>query len=822
MIKNSLLVICLLLFSTAFVTGQTEKERAQIISHYDLTKLNQLEHEFEKTFLAERAEALIMAKKFGWPEEIKDAEGEIAILVGIFADGSPKYYQTHNRGAGKTTRADRVQTGGSAGPNLNGENMVAGVWDGGKVRATHILLENRVTQQDNATSFSDHATHVSGTMIGTGDVQSGLAKGMAPEATLLAYDFMNDEAEMTAAAATGLLISNHSYGLRIENLPVWRIGYYDDSARRLDNIAYNAPYYLPVTSAGNDRQSGMNPGKGGYDYLTDKAVSKNSIVSAAVYEVANYTNPSNVVMSSFSSWGPTDDGRIKPDLSGKGVNTFSSTSSSNTSFGNMSGTSMSSPNLAGSLILLQQYYNQINGSYMLSSTLRGLALHTADEAGSFPGPDYRFGWGLMNTERAAEVIAGNGTNSVIIEETLAQDEVYTFSVKADGINDLMASITWTDPAGTSPQYGLVDNRTPMLVNDLDLRISKDGGETFYPWKLNPESPNARATKGDNAVDNIEKIEIADATGEYIIRVSHKNNLRGDSQVFSLIVTGIEREDFAVSTHQGFQKFCPAESNSATYNIDLNFKDGFTDTVNFTINNSPAGVNASIAPSSLNSDGMVTLLLENINALAPGDYQLKVTATGTTETVNVYPILHITNPSLDGVILTSPEDLSDNQPVIMDFVWEDQGVDAEEYDFQLALDADFTNLVQNVTVVENQIQVINLLNNTQYFWRVRAKNSCGTGEFSDVFTFTTTEALNVEQNQIEGLVIYPNPAISILNIEADDVLDSVEIVNVLGQTLLSKKTEVNRAVLNISTLSAGNYFIKITSANKATVKQFVKK
>src|SRR5690606_3444138 len=134
------------------------------------------------------------------------------------------------------------------------------------------------------------------------------------------------------------------------------------------------------------------------------------------------------------------------------------------------GTSMSTPNISGSLLLLQQHYNSSNGFYMLSSTLRGLALHTADEAGSYPGPDYRFGWGLLNTERASEVITNNGNTSVIIEEELGQDEVYTFSVQADGVNDLVASITWTDPAGTSPQPGINDLGIPMLVNDLDLRI----------------------------------------------------------------------------------------------------------------------------------------------------------------------------------------------------------------------------------------------------------------------------------------------------------------------------------------------------------------
>ncbi len=818
--KFSLTVISVLLFSFSFVSAQTAQERAEITSNYDLSLLKDLELEFDKNFKAEREEALRLATIYGWPEIIEKPDGGISILVGVVEGKYPKYYETHNRGAGITTRTDRVHTGGSAGLDLNGENMIVGMWDGGRTRASHVLLQNRVTQMDSPPTLSDHATHVGGTLIGTGAVRGGEAKGMAPEAHLNAYDFLNDESEMINAAADGLLVSNHSYGLRIENLPLWYLGYYDGNARNIDNIAYNAPYYLPVTSAGNDRQSGVNTGDFGYDYLTDKAVSKNTLVTAAVYEVLNYTSPFSVIMSNFSSWGPTDDGRIKPDISAKGVQVLSSTASSNTSYSRYNGTSMASPNVAGSLLLLQQHHNNLNGSYMLSSTLRGLVLHTADEAGSQPGPDYRFGWGLMNTERAAEVITNNGDTSVIIEEELAQDEVYTFSVQSDGINDLVASITWTDLPGTVHQQGIEDWNLPKLVNDLDLRISEDGGETFYPWKLNPEIPNARATTGDNSVDNIEKIEIENASGEYIIRVSHKGNLN-NPQAFSLIVSGIVREDFAVSTHQGMQQFCPTESSNATYAIDLEFSDGFSDTVNFSVSDLPAGVTATITPTSLNSSGSVILTLNGIDTLNFGDYQIRVTATGSSQTVNLYPILHITNPQPAGVTPVFPADGAVEQPVNIIFSWEDAGMDAEQYIFQLATDPGFTNLVTQRTSATTTADVRNLNGNTEYFWRVKATNTCGEGVYGEVFSFTTEALVGIDENSIDGLVVYPNPARSILNVEATTQLESVEIINVLGQSLLKLPVNGDSIQINTENLRAGNYFIKITTENMVTLKRVIK-
>ena len=824
--KNSILLFGLAaLLSVTNALSQTLAERQVITANYDQQALTLLEDELRKDFETNQRIAFEMAAQKGWETHITLPNGGNALLVGVFDDGTPKYYATYNREGAITTRANTVNTGGIAGLDLNGENMIAGVWDGGLVRESHNLLEDRVLQIDNPGSISSHATHVSGTMVGSGSQVNGQAKGMAPMAEVLAYDFGGDEPEMTSAASQGMILSNHSYGIPADNVPLWYIGYYDSNARNIDRIIYNAPYYLPIVAAGNDRQSGANTGDGGYDYLTDKGVAKNNIVVAATFEVLEYEDASDVFMSSFSSWGPTDDGRIKPDISAKGVNMYSATGASNGSYANFSGTSMSAPNVSGSLLLLQQHYNDLNGEYMLASTLRALALHTADEAGFAPGPDYRFGWGLMNTQRAAQVISQDSNESIIITETLDANDVYTYTFKADGTQDISATIAWTDPAANPLPGGNEDVATPSLVNDLDLRISQDGGVTFLPWVLDAASPTAGATTGDNVVDNVEKIEInAPEAGDYIVRVSHKGQLLvNDSQVFSLVLEGISSEGFMVSTTNANVLTCP-ELQTATFNIDVTFDEGFDDTVVLTFDAAPEGTTASIAPSSVTETATAVLTIEGIDGLAFGSYPIVITATGTSQTTNTYVALEITDDIQVGLVeLDSPSNNSQNRPIDgLELEWEQASNATLGYEYEVALEDTFDTVVISGTTLELTTILNGLSYETEYFWRVSGVNECSSGTYDGFRRFVTEAELAIDSNQIQSLMVYPNPANAQVTIESPvSTLERISVYSITGVLLLEKEVSANQVTIDVSGFATGTYFVKATTKNASSVIQVLK-
>ncbi len=122
----------------------------------------------------------------------------------------PIYYTTFNAEGAALINSDKLYSGGAAGLSLSGNGQTLGIWDAGAVLSTHQELNGRVTQIDNPASTHYHATHVAGTMIASGVVNS--AKGMSFAASLNAYDWTDDGSEMATAAAGGMKVSQHSYG----------------------------------------------------------------------------------------------------------------------------------------------------------------------------------------------------------------------------------------------------------------------------------------------------------------------------------------------------------------------------------------------------------------------------------------------------------------------------------------------------------------------------------------------------------------------------------------------------------------------------------
>ena len=531
----------LFLVLNSVVYSQNKAELQKIVQATDVNTLLELRGQFLSEYQL-RQKRIDKYLKSNFVSKRIIVDGVEKEIYDVDEFGNVSYSETSNRSSSITIGANQLYNGGTLGLNLQGQGMTVGVWDSGPARETHVEFNNSRVSIFDFSEYSNHGTHVLGTVLAGGANLN--ARGIAFQANGKSYDWNNDYAEMTLEASEGLLVSNHSYW-QGSALNTWVFGAYDTRARQLDNIAFAAPYYLPVVSAGNDRNSNastilsnQNQLKFGYDLIRGQNNAKNCLTIGAVSSVTNYIDPSSVVMSSFSSWGPTDDGRIKPEVVAKGVSVFSSVATSDTSYDTYQGTSMASPAVAGSCILLQQHYNNLFSNYMRSSTLKGLVMHTAKEAGFYDGPDYEFGWGLVDNVAAANLVTAKATGAAVIDELiLNNNSTYTRTLTVDNPSNIKVSICWTDPAPTAFNTGVTDPNVSYLVNDLDLKITKNQ-EIFYPWSLNKNLPSDPATKtGTNNVDIFERIDLENASGLYTITVSHKGILPGSGQRFSLIISG---------------------------------------------------------------------------------------------------------------------------------------------------------------------------------------------------------------------------------------------------------------------------------------------
>lgn len=485
---------------------------------------------------------------------------------------------------------------------------------------------------DDPTADRWHATHVSGTLVARG--ANAAALGMSPQAVLHAYDTEDPFTDVTGIFSNAdpdddIQISNHSYGrvagwwtigssggtlypvwagdVTISTLEDYRFGYYDTDASRSDEIVYLQQTYLPVWSAGNDRlqtnaivgpnsiyigfaganpvlvQGAYPPADGvpaGFDSITSYGVAKNVLTVAAAGDiVGGWSAAGDVSFASFSSAGPTDDGRIKPDVTANGIQVLSaddpSTSPSNNSanYFSYNGTSMAAPNVTGSLNLLLQYDRQLNGSSHTpwASTTKALVIHTADEAGASPGPDYRGGWGLMNSARAASFLKANHDaldSPYIREEQVDNGGTYTRTFTALGNVPIKVTVVWTDPQGTVG-VAAVDSPALKLINDLDLRVSGPGGTTL-PWVLEPANPGNAATRGNNTRDNVEQVVVdaptVGATYTITVAPSVGETLVDETgaaapQKFSILVSGIETD------YDGAIPACLTATGATTYELE---------------------------------------------------------------------------------------------------------------------------------------------------------------------------------------------------------------------------------------------------------------
>jgi hypothetical protein len=468
------------------------------------------------------------------------------------------------RGANDGVRGQiRVNAVNDAPYSLLGAGVDVLVYDSGQV-GDHVDFGSRLTHGD-GDAFSSHSTHVAGIIGGSGanSINEGGSplqwRGMAPVVDLISYgtgyagsgflfyeNVPDIESDWAAAQNTyGADLGSAGLGSSIyANYPetgCHLMGRYGASAVLLDQIVRGdntvvgiGDRYVATWSVGNERGWAATCGGRSYRLIAPPAAAKNPIHVGAC-------NTNNTTQYAHTSWGPTEDGRIKPIVTAGGCQTTGDRGVTSTDdnpvngYTTMCGTSMANAAVAGGVALMIEHYREIyntSGTFW-PSTARAILMQTASDEGR-PGPDYAWGYGLVDIQAAVDLISRWAFRQAHVDD----DGVDVYALVVPNDDPLRVSLAWDDHEATF-------NASPALINDLDLELVSPSGSIWRPWILDPDAPTSNATRGVNDVDNQEQVEVpSPEVGTWLVRVRGATVPQGP-QAYSLACEGCRPLDVGV-------------------------------------------------------------------------------------------------------------------------------------------------------------------------------------------------------------------------------------------------------------------------------------
>lgn len=383
------------------------------------------------------------------------------------------------------------------GYNLLGNGVTVGVGDDSN--PFHVDYNDRIRRFSPSVQ-NTHGIHTTGTVGGNG-IKDQRFRGFAPECNIISDYFSQIIANAPVYYDNfGMVATNNSYAMIVGDCNY--AGTYDIYSNYLDQQAISLPKLLNVFAAGNDGKLTCGPFPMSYATVVGAySTAKNVLTVGAI----GLTREIEYVV--FSR-GPVKDGRLKPEITGMGYHLISC--GINNTYVLNNGTSMATPNITGGAALIYQRYQQLHNNQTPENALVKLLLMNGADDIAEPGPDYHYGFGLMNIGRTLTMLDSSRYFSNSLQT--GQQQTFTITVPPNTA-EAKIMLYWNDPAA-SP---LAAN---ALVNDLDLSVSH-AGTTHLPLVLNPSPSHVtdNATEGADHLNNVEQVSIKNpSAGSYTINV----------------------------------------------------------------------------------------------------------------------------------------------------------------------------------------------------------------------------------------------------------------------------------------------------------------
>lgn len=464
---------------------------------------------------------------------------------------------------------------------FKGEGQVVAMGDTGLDRGDmqniHVDFANSIVMGKNFAPFGrswedpmGHGTHVAGSILSRGTFSGGVFKGGAYEAKLVVHSLwspmMNNLMVPTklsdmfaAAAASGANVHTNSWG-QAKNF-----GGYDSFARQVDEFSFNNSDLLIMFAAGNSGVDMNKDGRIDADSIGSPGTAKNTLtvgasenleLSGGIQRTVSELRGAKDIWSTepiwssklsdkanglaiFSSRGPTDDGRLKPEIVAPGTNilsTFSHHPKAQVLWGKYNdeyvwsgGTSMSTPLVAGAAAVTREILQKtFKVEKPTSSLLKAFMMNFATdlypgqygEVGASRGqeiltqrPNNDEGFGLVNMKAQVEAKL---TDTQIIDQRIgvATGESQEYQINVDQNKKVTITLVWNDAPGA-------ESAGKALVNDLNLEVS--GQDIQY--------------SSNDSVNNFEFFEKTARAGQYKVKVVGRQVPQGKAgkQPYSLVI-----------------------------------------------------------------------------------------------------------------------------------------------------------------------------------------------------------------------------------------------------------------------------------------------
>ncbi|MEN9569261.1 MAG: hypothetical protein RL172_492 [Bacteroidota bacterium] len=439
-----------------------------------------------------------------------------------------------------------------AGKNLQGNGVSVGVGDNADI-STHIDFAGRLI---NRTPWIPdvHGTHTAGTTAGAGIINVK-NQGMAPKSTVINQFFSDIIFNAPAYLQDyNMILSNNSY--HSSGNGCTGNGDYDVLSNYIDKQLADNTSMLHVFASGNDGSSTCSPLPQSFGTVKSGwQVAKNVLTVGAVDAASNS-------IAGFSSRGPVADGRIKPEIVSHGVGVLSTYP--NNSYGYGVGTSMAAPGVTGTLALLYQRYRQLHsGADPSGALIKAIACNTAEDLGN-AGPDYTYGFGVINARRAVDALENN--RYFIGNVVNGGNSTHNISIPAN-TRRIKILLYWLDePANVTAGNA--------LVNDLDMIVIEPNFTLHRPLTLNAAQVTNTAVETPDHLNNIEQSMIENpAAGTYTINVNGFNIPSGTQQYivsYELLPAGV-----TVEYPYGGEKWVPGETETIRWSAYGNEANNFT-------------------------------------------------------------------------------------------------------------------------------------------------------------------------------------------------------------------------------------------------------